>query len=233
MLRLTCLLFLLISLPALAQSVYQPVPVVEEPGLVTVGLRGGANLSSVVGRDVSDTLSRGGSAGMKPGLMLGLNITSRLKPTFWLQHELWLQGQGAALQLRDENGQAYRSKLRLTYLTLFPANVTLVRRNWQFYAGPYFSMGLSASIQRRDPAGNLYTDPSVFGSARVLTNYVSKIDAGLVAGVDYAFRDRWTLGLRLQRGVLPIWNENTLSQNGQARIYNQSGTLNVGYRLSR
>lgn len=136
------------------------------------------------------------------------------------------------MYLRDEGGQPYASRLRVQYLNVYPANFTFVSKQIQVYAGPYLGMALSASIQYKDTSGQLRTDPSVFGNAQTLSGYVSKIDAGLCVGIDYAVKSRWTIGLRLQRGVIPIWRENTLSQNGQAKVYNQSGLLNIGYQLS-
>lgn len=224
-------LLLLATVGATAQ-VYKPLPDQPEPGLLTISVRGGVGLSTVVGRDAHDSLSTGGAPGYKPGLTLGLCVTSHLKPTFWLGHELWLQQQGAIVRLNDEKGHPYNSRLRLQYLTIFPANFTWVQKSLRLYAGPYVSMALAASIQRKDPTGHLQTDTSVYGTARALTGYVSKIDAGLDLGLDYAVGSRWTVGLRFQRGLVPIWNENTLNQGRQSAVYNQNGTLTVGYQLS-
>ncbi len=227
------LISLLLGTFGATAQVYQPLPDQPETGILTISLRGGAGLSTVVGRDASDSLSVGGKPGYKTGLTLGLSVTSHLKPTFWLGHELWLQQQGAIVHLRDENGQTYTSRLRIQYLTIYPANFIWVQKSLRLYVGPYVGMVLAASIQRKDPAGHLQTDASVFGTAQTLTGDVSKIDAGLCLGMDYTIGNRWMVGLRLQRGVIPIWNENTLSQAGQSTIYNQNGMLTVGYQLSR
>lgn len=225
------LLVSLVWLPVTAQ-VYQPLADLPESGIVSIGLRGGIGLSTVVGQDAADSLSVGGTPAYKMGLTLGLVVTSHLRTSFWLGHELWLQQQGAVVYLRDEGGQPYASRLRVQYLNVYPANFTFVSKQIQVYAGPYLGMALSASIQYKDTSGQLRTDPSVFGNAQTLSGYVSKIDAGLCVGIDYAVKSRWTIGLRLQRGVIPIWRENTLSQNGQAKVYNQSGLLDIGYQLS-
>lgn len=229
----TCIFFSwLLWLPVAAQ-VYQPLPDQSEPGLVSIGLRSGVGLSTLVGEHVNDSLSVGGTPGYKVGVTLGLVVTSQLRPTFWLTHELWFQPQGAMVYLHDEAGQSYASQLKIQYLNVYPANVTFVGKNLRLYSGPYIGMALSASIQRKDPSGHLQTDPTIYGTAQTMSGDIAKIDAGLCAGIDYRFTDRWTIGLRLQHGVIPIWNENTLSQNGQAKVYTQNGLLSLGYQLSR
>ncbi len=209
----------------------------RDGGLLTIAVKGGLSAADLVGSNVSDSLSPGGSTAYKPGLLLGVSLTAHLHPTFWLRHELLLQQQGAIARLIDTSpdrpGSTYASRYRLTYLTLYPAMLTWARPHLQLAVGPYLGLLLAASRQVRNESGGLVTDHTLFGTAHTLGSYASRIDAGIALDAAVPFGNRLTACLRFQRGFLPVLQENPQVQTAQPAIYTQTISLTASYRLGR
>lgn len=192
----------------------------------TFGISGGANWSSLKGRDI-DCLSDGGAPKSSNGLTIGITLDHKISPSFGLKHELFYSRRLMTLRLTDTINGAFNSKLKRQYIDLFPVSPTFYYKGFQIYAGPYIGILLNASVQRKDANGNLYTDTSFYGTGQAQSGYSQKIDAGFVAGLNYEFQNGFTVGARYVRGFVPlIENANTIPQ---WKIYNESFLVTIGY----
>lgn len=197
-----------------------------QQGELTFGISGGANRSSLNGRDI-DSLSNGGSPKSLNGAVLGITLDNKMSKYFGLKHELFYNQRFTAIQLNDSINGVFKSKLKRQYIELFPLSPTFYYKRLQLYAGPYIGILLNASLQRKDAQGNLYTDKSFYGTGEALSKYSQKMDAGFVTGLNYGFSNGFNLGARYLRGFVPlIENANTKQQ---WKIYNESFFVTIGY----
>ena len=202
------------------------------PGTAVIGIKAGYTLSSLWGANVGDSLSTGGKTSSKSGFNLGVGVNSMLGKYFWLKHDLFLVKKGAVLSINDGKNPTYKSNLNLLYLDLYPCSPTFHYKGLQLFAGPYLGGLISSSIQRKNSAGDLYTDKSIYGAGSTLKHYTEHIDLGFVAGVEYEFNCGLNIGIRYVRGFVPLM-ENTQTTAGQAKIYNKSMNISIGYTFGR
>jgi hypothetical protein len=197
----------------------------QQEGL-TFGLTGGANGSSLIGRDI-DSLSNGGSPKSLNGQSIGITLDNKTSKYFGFRHEIFYSRPSITIRISDTINDIFKSKLKRQYIDLFPASPTFYYKGFQFYAGPYIGLLLNASLQRKDAQGNLYTDKSFYGTGEALSKYSQKMDAGFVSGLNYEFSNSFNLGARYIRGFVPlIENANTKQQ---WKIYNESFFVTIGY----
>nr|WP_314498535.1 outer membrane beta-barrel protein [uncultured Chryseobacterium sp.] len=197
-----------------------------QQGEITFGFVGGINRSSLIGSDV-DSLSNGGSPKNSNGTVFGMTIDNKMSKYFGLKHELFYSRKNVTLQLSDTGNGAFSSKFKRQYIELFPASATLYYKGIQLYAGPYIGILLNASIQRKDDEGILYTDKSIYGSARALGKYSQKMDFGFVAGINYQLANGFNIGARYIQGFVPVIENTSIAQ--QWKIYNKNYFVTVGY----
>jgi hypothetical protein len=201
----------------------------EENSRVSLGFRAGPQLSSLIGSDLR-LLSTGGQLRAITGYFAAININTRISTCFSLNSELGVSRTGASLNLQDSaSGRQFDSKFRSLYLTIQPASPTLTFKRLRLYAGPYLSLLMSASIQRLDDKGSLYTDKSIFGNATSPGAYRHKLDIGLAAGLEYELKNGVSFGAGWRRGFVPVMEDTRVQQ--QWKIYNQQFLLTLGIRF--
>jgi len=196
-------------------------------GSTSIGFRAGFTLASLHGSDIRDSLSPAGSPTPLPGWHVGITATSVLDSTWLIMHDLTVVQQGSYVMNADDAGLPYRSRLRLLYLMIAPLDIGLRYHGIRLHAGPYASMLIDASIQRMKE-GRLVEDDALYGDASSMHGYAQKLDAGIVAGADYAFDLGLSIGVRWNYGLVPLI-ENPLVQHGQASIHTMSWSVTCAY----
>ncbi len=195
---------------------------------ISFGIKAGINWSGLKGRDV-DSFSSGGPARQKAGWTVGITLNNKMSRHFWLKHEIYYSRRLTTVQIDDDVHPPFSSQFTRGYIDLFPATPVFHYKGFQVYAGPYLGTLVSASVQRKDANGNLYTDKSLFGHAETSSEYSQKFDAGIVAGIEYELPIGINLGARFVRGFVPLI-EDPGTQH-QWRIHNQGITLTIGYTI--
>ncbi|MCS6808003.1 MAG: outer membrane beta-barrel protein [Bacteroidota bacterium] len=207
-------------------------------GRVRLGIYGGYTRANLYG-DELDFMFASQEASWLPSFHAGLCVYSELQELFWLRHELFVNGRGALVQLRDSVQGLYSSALTSYYLDFAPISLTLHISGLQAYLGPYISALLTATLQRKKSDGSIVLDESIFGDAsnnESESRYLQKLDAGFYAGIEYAFPFGLTLGVRYIHGLIDIVqfaNSYTLNhpKDDAIRIYNHAVMASIGYRF--
>jgi hypothetical protein len=198
----------------------------EENRRVSFGFRAGPQISSLKGDDLR-LLSTANQTRSLTGCFAAVNVYTRMGLHFGLNSELAVSQAGASLKLQDSaSGRQFDSKFRSLYLTIQPASPTITFKRLRLYAGPYISLLMSASIQRLDASGRLYTDKSIFGNGISPGNYRQKLDIGIAAGLEYEFKNGIFLGAGWRRGFIPVMEDTRVQQ--QWKIYNQQFLFSAG-----
>jgi hypothetical protein len=216
------LLGLLLTNIAMAQTI--------EPGKLSFGLKAGYSRFTIAGAGLSQ-LSTGGKPLSLGGYYLGLELNTKLNQYWGFKHELYILQKGVALKIKEEDQAAFDSKYKNVYLDLAPFSLTFQLEGLQLFAGPYTGILLSSSIQRKNESGMLYADKSIFGDAKQGGNYTQKLDAGLLAGLSYEFKNGLSLQAKYAHGLAPLI-EHTERNDGQWKIYNRGFLVTLGYTLS-
>jgi len=196
-------------------------------GSTSIGFRAGLTMASLHGSDVRDSLSPAGTPTSLTGWHIGITATSALDSTWLIMHDLTIIQQGSYMMNMGDAGLPYRSRLRLLYLMVAPLDIGLRYHGIRLHAGPYASMLIDASIQRMKE-GHLVEDDALYGDASSMHGYAQKLDAGIVAGADYAFDLGLSIGVRWTYGLVPLI-ENSLVQRGQASIHTTSWSVTCAY----
>jgi hypothetical protein len=196
---------------------------------ITPAVEAGFTFGRLTGRDI-DSLSNGGPSQSLKGLELGFTLHNKITKHFSLRHSLFYSNHNTPIRIDDGLHPVFKSKLRRQYLTLFPASPAWQWGKFQVYGGPYIGVLLSASLQRKDSNGNLYTDKSFFGDPATMSNYSQKFDAGLEAGVAYTLTKSLYINARLVRGFVPLIED--ASKQPQWRIYNYNLIFTIGYQFA-
>lgn len=178
-------------------------------------------------------LSQNGETSVLNSFMIGAEYNSQLSRFFSLKHELNFNINGANVMLKDEVTQTnYESKLEMHSIELQPLNFTFRLVGFQLYAGPYVSSLVNASIARLDNEGNKYKDRSIFGKPDEETEdkrYLQKIDFGVTTGILYEFNNIASIGVRWNRGVVPIFDNAAYQET--IKIYKNSFGVVLGVNL--
>ena len=197
-------------------------------GEAQIGIKAGVTSANITGSDVSQ-LSDNGSPTTLQGFNLGIFVNSKVAKNFWIKSELLYIGKGAALQTKDASGTATQSNFKSSYIDLYPISPTFHWKGFQVLAGPYVSMLLKSTI----------SDSSVFGSPQNLSSYRQKLDAGIVLGAEYEFKERVSIGMRYTKGFVPLFESpgNLVTAPGHTpaiqNIYNENISISVGYSFGK
>jgi hypothetical protein len=204
------------------------ISLLRAQGETQIGIKAGITSSNINGTDVNQ-LSTNGSPSALQGFNFGIFVNSKVGKNFWIKSELLTIQKGAVLQTKDASGTSTHSNFKSSYIDLYPISPTLHWKGFQVLAGPYVSMLLKSSIQ----------DSSVFGSPSNLSNYRQKLDAGIVLGAEYEFRERISIGVRYTKGFVPLFEQpgSLVTAPGKTpaiqNIYNECISVSVGYSLGR
>jgi hypothetical protein len=197
-------------------------------GEAQIGIKAGVTSANITGSDVNQ-LSSNGSPATLEGFNFGVFVNSKIARNFWIKSELLTIQKGAVLQTKDASGTSTQSNFKSSYIDLYPISPTFHWRGFQLLAGPYVSMLLKSSIQ----------DSSVFGSPSNLSIYRQKLDAGIVLGAEYEFKERISIGVRYTKGFVPLFEQPGSLVNAPGKtpaiqnIYNESISISIGYALGK
>jgi len=197
-------------------------------GETQLGIKAGFTSATISGSDVNQLSSNGTPTALQ-GFNFGLYVNSKIAKNFWIKSELITIQKGAVLQTKDASGMATQSHLKSSYVDLYPISPTLHWKGFQVLAGPYVSMLLKSTIQ----------DTSVFGAPQNLSIYRQKLDAGIVLGAEYEFKERISIGIRYTKGFVPLFEQpgNLVTSPGKTpavqNIYNESVSVSVGYSFGK
>lgn len=204
-------------------------------GRTVFGIKAGLTQSDLYGNDLN-ALSVTGKASPQNGFHFGITANSMIGKYFWLKHELLYTQKGADVTLNDSINGNYNSSLKTSYLDLFPVNVAFHLKGFQIYAGPYISVLVDASIQRKNYNGVLYNDKTIFGDGNQFENkgkYLQKMDYGLNAGIEYEFKFGLNIGIKFVRGfaeVIQYANSHTFGDSKlNYHLYNTNLNFSLGY----
>ncbi|MCC9016897.1 MULTISPECIES: porin family protein [Flavobacterium] len=140
------------------------------------GVKGGLNISSVVGGDVEDTKAL---VGFHVGGFAEIHVVQR----FFIQPELLFSAQGTKV-----DGSLNDTDIKLNYLNIpVVAKYYIIDKKFNVEAGPQLGVLLSAKVN-----GNNIKD---------LTR---SVDLGFNLGAGYSFTDNLSAGLRYTIGLSPL-----------------------------
>src|SRR5690606_29153531 len=117
-----------------------------------------------------------------PGLDLGFFLQSTWNKRFGIKHELMLSNQQMGVQLREEVGSSYVSRLQVFHIDILPSNIRMKSGPVEFSAGPYINTLMAANLKRKHADGSFYKDRSVFGDPandETESLYLQKFDFGM------------------------------------------------------
>lgn len=208
-------------------------------GYVAFGIKAGYSNSNIYGKDI-DFIFASKQTSHFSAFHAGIFADAKVGKFFSLKHELIINQRGAGVILNDSLLGDYDSKLAMLYLDLYPISPTFHYKNFQLYAGPYISMLVNASVQKKESNGTLYKDKSIFGEAgnnESEQQYLQKLDFGLNVGIEYQFSFGLLVGLKYTRGLTDIFqyaNSYTFDdpKTGKIKIFNQSLLFSLGYKLT-
>ncbi|MET3027602.1 porin family protein [Flavobacterium sp. UW10123] len=145
------------------------------------GIKGGLNISSIVGGDVRD-------ANALVGFHIGGLAEIHLVEKFYIQPELLFSTQGA----KFDNGFGDDLDIKLNYLNIpVLAKYYIVDKKFSVEAGPQLGFLLSEKWDNTDFDGD-----------------AKSVDFGFNFGAGYSFTDNFSVGLRYTVGLSPIWDDN-------------------------
>lgn len=140
------------------------------------GVKGGLNLSTVVGGDVENTKSL---VGFHVGGFAEIHIVEK----FYIQPELLFSAQGTKVDGPFEDGD-----IKLNYLNIpVVAKYYIVDKKFNVEAGPQLGVLLSAKAEGED-----------------IKDFTRSVDFGFNIGAGYSFTDNLSVGLRYTIGLSPI-----------------------------
>lgn len=174
---------------------------------LTIGVKGGLNLSDVVINNVTDNPNAESDFKMKAGFHAGVFAIAALGPRTGVSADLLYSVKG--VKAIDDNINFYY----VSFPVLFQYAVT---EKWIAEAGPELSY--------------LITAKSTYGNLNALWN--NKIDLGLDLGVRYVFTSRVSAGLRFNAGFSSVIENPPPSSTGEkVRYQNRVLQLSLIYSL--
>jgi len=145
------------------------------------GIKGGLNISSIVGGDVRDANSL---VGFHIGGLAEIHVVEK----FYIQPELLFSTQGA----KFDGPFGTNEDVKLNYLNVpVLAKYYIVDKKFSVEAGPQLGFLLSAKSDSFD-----------------IKDDTKSVDFGFNFGAGYNFTDNFSVGLRYTVGLSPIWDDN-------------------------
>ncbi len=145
------------------------------------GIKGGLNISSIVGEDVRDANAL---VGFHVGGLAEIHVVEK----FYIQPELLFSTQGA----KFDGGFGGDGDVKLNYLNIpVLAKYYIVDKKFSVEAGPQLGILLSAKAEDVD-----------------IKDDTKSADFGFNFGAGYNFTDNFSVGLRYTVGLSPLWDDN-------------------------
>lgn len=166
------------------------------------GVKGGLNLSTVVGGDVDDTKTL---VGFHLGGFAEINIVEK----FFIQPELLFSAQGTKV----DGGFGGDVDFKLNYLNIpVLAKYYIVDNKFSVEAGPQLGVLLSAKAEGED-----------------IKDFTRSVDFGFNIGAGYNFTDNLAVGLRYTIGLSPLTDEDVDNTDD---YYDSAKNSNLALSLS-
>ncbi|AXB55182.1 porin family protein [Flavobacterium fluviale] len=166
------------------------------------GVKGGLNLSTVVGGDVDDTKTL---VGFHVGGFAEINIVEK----FFIQPELLFSAQGTKV----DGGFGGDVDFKLNYLNIpVLAKYYIVDNKFSVEAGPQLGVLLSAKAEGED-----------------IKDFTRSVDFGFNIGAGYNFTDNLAVGLRYTIGLSPLTDEDVDNTDD---YYDSAKNSNLALSLS-
>mgnify|MGYP003576305024 FL=1 len=166
------------------------------------GVKGGLNLSTVVGGDVDDTKTL---VGFHVGGFAEINIVEK----FFIQPELLFSAQGTKV----DGGFGGDVDFKLNYLNIpVLAKYYIVDNKFSVEAGPQLGVLLSAKAEDED-----------------IKDVTRSVDFGFNIGAGYNFTDNLAVGLRYTIGLSPLTDEDVDNTDD---YYDSAKNSNLALSLS-
>lgn len=168
------------------------------------GVKGGLNLSTVVGGDVDNTKTL---VGFHVGGLAEIHIVEK----FYIQPELLFSAQGTKVDGLGSDGD-----LKLNYLNIpVVAKYYIVDKKFNVEAGPQLGVLLSAKANGED-----------------VKDFTRSVDFGFNIGAGYSFTDNLSVGLRYTIGLSPITdNDIDNSEDYYNSAKNSNLQLSLAYKF--
>jgi len=144
------------------------------------GIKGGLNLSTVVGGDVENTKS---IVGFHVGGLAEIHVVEK----FYIQPEVLFSAQGTKA---DDLGSDIDIKLNYLNIPVI-AKYYIVDKKFNVEAGPQLGILLSAKAEDFD-----------------IKDDTKSVDFGFNVGAGYSFTDNLSIGLRYTIGLSPLWDDD-------------------------
>jgi len=141
------------------------------------GIKGGLNMSTVVGGDVDNTKSL---VGFHVGGFAEIHVVEK----FFIQPELLFSTQGTKFD--GPFGEDYDTKLNYLNIPVL-AKYYIVDKKFSVEAGPQLGILLSAKVDGED-----------------IKDFTRSVDLGFNIGAGYNFTDNLSIGLRYTLGLSPL-----------------------------
>jgi opacity protein-like surface antigen len=166
------------------------------------GVKGGLNLSTVVGGDVDNTKTL---VGFHVGGFAEINIVEK----FFIQPELLFSAQGTKV----DGGFGGDADFKLNYLNIpVLAKYYIVDNKFSVEAGPQLGVLLSAKVEDED-----------------IKDFTRSVDFGFNIGAGYNFTDNLAVGLRYTIGLSPLTDEDVDNTDD---YYDSAKNSNLALSLS-
>ncbi|MCX7547314.1 porin family protein [Xanthomarina sp. F1114] len=184
---------------------------------VQLGVKGGANFSTISGDDISDTKSR---TSFNVGLLAEIPITERLS----IQPEIMYSGQGFDVKEINQ-GNIFDTDENIEYQLDYIQVPVLLKaylvKGLSIEVGPQFGFKVHEELdfQPNSDGGDLEVDPD--------SSYVKDFDTNLAFGAGYKFDNGFFVNGRYNLGLTNIFKENTIFENIDAK--NAVWQVGVGF----
>jgi len=166
------------------------------------GVKGGLNISSIVGGDVENANSL---VGFHIGGLAEIHVVEK----FFIQPELLFSTQGA----KFDGAFGADGDVKLNYLNIpVVAKYYIVDKKFNVEAGPQLGILLSAKAGDFD-----------------IKDDTKSVDFGFNLGAGYSFTDNFSVGLRYTIGLSPIWDDN-IDDSGD--LYDSAKNSNLQLSLA-
>jgi hypothetical protein len=166
------------------------------------GIKGGLNMSTVVGGDVDNTKSL---VGFHVGGFAEIHVVEK----FFIQPELLFSTQGTKFD--GPFGEDYDTKLNYLNIPVL-AKYYIVDKKFSVEAGPQLGILLSAKADDND-----------------IKDFTRSVDFGFNLGAGYSFTDNLSINLRYTIGLSPLFDEDI---DSEGEYYDSAKNSNLALSLA-
>jgi len=202
----------------------------EDKGKYSYAIIGGLNMQALNGKNPDGTNL---DNRLKPGYLVGVNVSIPIVPMFFFQPGLLYITKGA-----NHVAEQSTSKYTLSYVEM-PLNVVYKSLLGNGYVmigfGPYISYGVGGKVLTKSGSETVETAVEfrnvVMIGDPLFVNYFRPIDAGGNAFAGYEMASGIFCQLHTQLGMLKINPEDRRIRNDQSSIKNAGFGISTGYRF--